>query len=140
MQRFWRKVNIDLNTRCWVWQGAHTSRGYGNFWNGVRAVKAHRFAYESFIGTIPDGLVIYHLCCNTSCVNPSHLEAVTQYQNMRRGTVFQASAERQLRKTHCPKGHAYTGENLYVQPSTGSRYCRKCHADRERNRRRSVVR
>lgn len=81
-------------------------------------VLAHRFFYEHFIGEIPEGLEIDHLCHNTICVNPAHLEAVTHSENLRREHAFRP-------KTHCPQGHEYTPENTYKTPS-GKRQCRIC--------------
>jgi hypothetical protein len=70
---------------CWVWQGASDWTGYGKIAIGGRdgrPYQAHRIAYELAKGPIPDGLYIDHMCPNRSCVNPSHLRAVTNKQNM----------------------------------------------------------
>jgi hypothetical protein len=80
---------------------------------------AHRLSYEHHVGPIPDGLQIDHTCRNRKCVNPEHLEPVTNAEN----TTRQDHAER--RKTHCPKGHPYDEANTYVDPS-GARRCRAC--------------
>lgn len=73
---------------CWIWTGVkHRTRGYGRFYvggRGGRYVQAHRWSYEAAIASIPDGLTIDHLCCVTRCVNPAHLEPVTQAENNRR--------------------------------------------------------
>lgn len=73
---------------CWEWTGARQPDGrydYGMFWDGTRAVRAHRFAYELLVGPIPVGLELDHLCRNPPCVNPAHLEPVTHAENIRRG-------------------------------------------------------
>jgi len=119
--RFWSKVKKGAPDDCWIWQ-ASGARGYGLFWNGTRQTAAHRFAYESVKGPIPPGLVLDHLCRNPPCVNPAHLEAVTDRVNLLRGDTIPA---RHAAKTHCPQGHPYSGENLYVGP-TGRRGCRIC--------------
>ena len=75
LARFWAKVN--KTDGCWEWSGAINTGGYGSFWNGIREVKAHRFAYELLCEQIRDGLTLDHLCRNRSCVNPAHLEPVT---------------------------------------------------------------
>ena len=85
--RFWAKVEktSDINA-CWNWLGAKT-KGYGNFSYGGRGgktVRAHRFSYILINGPIPDGLALDHLCRNTLCVNPAHLEAVTDRVNFLR--------------------------------------------------------
>lgn len=119
---------------CWVWDGALNTSGYGKFYStkhGTRA--AHRWAYELVNGQIPPELEIDHLCRVRCCVNPDHLEAVTQSTNWRRGSgilwVSQHirtlhAAQRAL--THCKHGHEFTPENTYIWPKTGRRICRAC--------------
>lgn len=82
--RFWKYVAKDAETGCWNWTGG-TTKGYGSFTHpGRKKCYAHRYSWELHRGTIPDGLVIDHLCRNTRCVNPDHLEPVTQQENVRR--------------------------------------------------------
>jgi hypothetical protein len=81
--RFWEKV--DKTDTCWLWTGSSDRLGYGRFSTWPSVTLAHRFAYELLAGPIPDGLVIDHLCRTPSCVNPDHLEPVTQRENLRRG-------------------------------------------------------
>lgn len=109
----------DGFTACWHWTGP-TDRGYGKISVNARRVKAHRFIYEREVGPIPDGLTLDHLCRNTACVNPAHLEPVTNSENVRR----QGAA---LRKDVCPRGHALD----HVRPN-GYRYCTTCHNARRR--------
>lgn len=79
---------VDAATGCWVWQRATTkSGGYGQIRVGGRIQMAHRYYYEKHVGPIPAGLHIDHLCKNTVCVNPSHLEPVTQAENNRRSRL-----------------------------------------------------
>lgn len=97
--RFIRK--IDKTDTCWEWQGARFAGGYGMFNpTHTTTVTAHRFAYELFVGPIPDGLDIDHLCRNRSCVNPAHMEPVTEAENTRRGLTAKLRVEdvREIRR------------------------------------------
>lgn len=116
MKRFWSKVEIGGEHECWEWTGAK-SHGYGNFKAHGKFWKAHRFAYELVRDSIPHGLVLDHLCRNPGCVNPFHLEAVTQKVNVQRGNVP---------KTHCLRGHERSPENLT------DRHCKVCAKYRDR--------
>lgn len=89
---------------------------------GGKIILAHRFSYETFVGPIPEGLVIDHLCRNTLCVNPKHLEPVTNTTNVMRGESPAALGA--LRK-ECIHGHPYSNGNLYID-SRGYRNCRIC--------------
>ena len=111
---------------CWVWQGKPGSRGYGYFWYQDKKRLAHRFYYELLVGPIPDGLVIDHLCRNTMCVNPAHLEPVTDRVNIERGI---GPAARNMIATHCFMNHEFDEENTYYD-SRGDRCCRKCQKRR----------
>lgn len=82
--RFLTRVDIRVNG-CWLWVGRVDRDGYGAFSVDTRPVKAHRFSYSTFVGAIPDGLQIDHLCRVRHCVRPEHLEPVTLQENLRRG-------------------------------------------------------
>ena len=133
--RFDSKVKVSETrsfngTQCWEWQGRLVGDGYGQFrFSGQnRTTAAHRFSYMTLVGPIPDGLVIDHLCRNTACVNPSHLEPVTNSENVQRGYDARTGGVQQIRKTHCPKGHEYTDDNIKWTITKGRRYrtCRPC--------------
>jgi len=132
-ERFFDKVTPEPNSGCWLWTACVNEKGYGTF-RDDKKVKAHRFSYELHVGPIPDGLQIDHLCRVRSCVNPDHLEAVTCAENLRRGDGGFNNAT----KTHCPSGHSYSGDNLYVRPN-GNRECRACRLEANRRHRRSLI-
>lgn len=119
-ERFWAKVN--KTETCWLWTAQIDADGYGHFrWDGKRGA-AHRFAYEYFIGPIPNGLQLDHLCRTRACVNPAHLEPVTCRENLLRGATFQSA---NALKTHCQQGHPFDDENTYIT-ANGSRACKAC--------------
>lgn len=120
-ERFWRKVSSDAND-CWLWGGAVVRR-YGVIGVAGQMLRAHRYAYASLIGPLADELQLDHLCGTPLCVNPAHLEPVTQRENLRRMA--------RTNKTHCVHGHEFTPENTYMT-SSGHRYCRECKKRRQR--------
>lgn len=132
-KRFMRKVRFDTSG-CWTWVGSISSGGYGGFRIGGRspgfAAKAHRVSYEMFVGPIPDGLQLDHLCRNRACVNVKHLEPVTLRENNLRSDNV---GGRNARVTHCPKGHEYAGDNLIYSAKYGRR-CRACKNEEGRER------
>lgn len=67
---------------CHLWVGGLSVRGYGVMILSNKSKQAHRVSYEVAKGQIPEGLVIDHLCSMPSCINPDHLEAVTQRENV----------------------------------------------------------
>lgn len=123
MDRFWSKV--EKTDTCWNWTACKNNTGYGLFSINNMMILSHRFSYELHKGKIPIGLEIDHLCRNRLCCNPDHLEAVTGKENIMRGDTGKAFGQRQKFKTHCPKGHPYSGDNLYIKPN-GQRNCKEC--------------
>ncbi len=128
--RFWSKVKFTGG--CWEWFGATNDRGYGQIQSGPpmnKVLYAHRLSYTMFNCSIPEGWNVDHLCRNTSCVRPEHLECVTFRENVLRGVG--PTAER-ARQTHCVRGHELSGENLYVRRE-GWRQCKACKRMRDQN-------
>jgi len=120
--RFVEKVR-KTNT-CWWWTASRVN-GYGQFRLGGTMMGAHRFAYELWVGPIPEGMTLDHLCRNRGCVNPAHLDPCTQRENKERSPLHGHA------KKTCPAGHPYGGDNLYVDPR-GHRHCRTCRRERYR--------
>ena len=100
---------------CWLWISATDKDGYGVIGVKGKQKRAHRLSYELYIGKIPDGLCIDHKCRVRCCVNPSHLEAVTNGENIRRGNTGKHSSSFQRNKTHCVRGHEFTKENTFLR-------------------------
>lgn len=119
--------HIDVDPKgCWLWTAKITKGGYGSV--SGKSLLAHRVSYATYKGAIPKGLVIDHLCRVKSCINPDHLEAVTQKENLRRRDIALGMA---TAKTHCPKGHEYNEVNTYVSPQN-RRSCRTCNRMRRK--------
>ena len=137
--RFWRHVGLN-ESGCLVWCGRHLERGYGRFTIGYARAQAHVWAYRNIVGPIPEGMVLDHLCRNRACVNPFHLEPVSLGENVLRGETRAANNKA---KTHCPRGHLYAGQNLYVKPrghGRTSRVCIICRTETKRRCRAAKVR
>jgi hypothetical protein len=108
--------------------GAKNSFGHGQISLGRhRNLMAHRASWEMLRGEIPAGLQLDHLCRNPPCVNPWHLDPVTQRVNLLRGETLTA---RNAAKAECPSGHPYTLGNIYRDQ--GHRRCRTCKMARSR--------
>jgi hypothetical protein len=117
---------------CWEWTGAQhlSAKGggpYGRACIGGRGGEwwyAHRLSWELHRGSIPDGLTIDHLCRNTLCVNPDHLEPVpNRINSLRHGTHYRAS------NPLCPEGH---DEWIYRNTARQGRYCAECNRTRKK--------
>jgi hypothetical protein len=121
--RFWAKV--QKTETCWLWTGNKNPKGYGIFYIGPTMkdfTPAHRFSYGLLVGSVPDGLQLDHLCRIRHCVNPAHLEPVTNRENILRGN---GPTARHARQTECKHGHQFDKENTHQRPE-GGRRCRTC--------------
>lgn len=127
IQRVLAKIQIDTKSGCWLFQG-NLEHGYGRSSIGSKSkgtfkkVYVHKITYEYFVGPVPEGYEIDHLCRTRKCCNPDHLEAVTPYENKMRGESPPAI---NAKKTHCPRGHEYSDSNTIVT-NTGFRQCKAC--------------
>lgn len=150
LARFTAKIEVRPNG-CHIWTGKLSENGYGYFWFEGKSRLVHRFAYEQFIGPIPDGHDVDHQCHNLdpncpggvcghrACVNylDGHLEAVTELTNVLRSRGVAAI---NAAKKACDDGHPFDEANTYWYPNGRERGCRKCRRkycrewrDRQRN-------
>lgn len=132
------KIEIDDNG-CWLWTAYVAPNGYGRLIVGSRidgtrrCAVAHRVSFEHFVGPVPDGFELDHLCNVRRCVNPEHLQVVTHRENIVRSSNFIADHARQ---TRCVRGHEFTENNTRVY--RGGRFCRACERDRSTARRQAA--
>lgn len=125
MERFTEHTRAVENG-CIEWTAYRGENGYGRFYVDGRGALAHRWAYETAKGAIPEGMQIDHLCRNRACVNPDHLEPVTGSENVRRAVAASPQTWGASRVTFCPRGHEYTEENTYTSDGGHGRTCLTC--------------
>lgn len=109
-----RRILIPFS-ECWYWDGHHDKDGYASICVDKRTRHVHRVAYEEYIGPIPDGLQLDHLCRNRGCINPRHVEPVTGYENQHRSPITSAGIQ------ICKRGHSD-----YRRDISGRRGCVTC--------------
>ena len=111
-------AKVDKTATCWNWTATISFGGYGQFTYKSKNWRAHRYSYSVFVGPLVEGLVIDHLCSNRKCVNPEHLEQVTQQENISRAY---------RKREHCKYGHELDG----IKTKDGATYrrCKTCHKE-----------
>lgn len=122
---------VDENS-CWVWARGTTKHGYSTLYVDGADHYGHRLSYELFVSDIPKGHELDHLCRNRACINPEHLESVLPETNRGRGEWY---IEVNRRKTTCPYGHPYSGNNLILNTNHRGgphRVCRECYSARQK--------
>jgi hypothetical protein len=131
----------EPNTGCFIWLGNVTKLGYAKMGmtrmvdgkKKLNMVSVHREAYKRFVGPIPEGMVLDHKCRMRCCVNPDHLEPVTQKENCRRGDAGNNNRFIAATRTHCRKKlHLLTPDNIVFHGKI--RLCKACsQANKKRN-------
>jgi hypothetical protein len=111
---------------CWEWTAKIGNSGYGRVTVDGRVSYAHRFSYEAFVGPVPEGLQLDHLCRNTVCVRPDHLEPVTPAMNTHRSRLTIGAIN--AAKRDCKRGHPFDEVNTYIT-TAGRRVCRTCRTE-----------
>lgn len=115
---------VEAPSGCWIWLGyctrAQSGEQYARIQVGGKSRMASRISYELFVGPIPEGYQVDHLCRRTRCVRPAHLQAVSAQVNVLRGTSPGARAQR---RDACLRGHAYAE---HAKVWRGRTYCRAC--------------
>jgi hypothetical protein len=117
--RYQKRILVDAVKGCWLWQGAKTSKGRGCLHIDGHTITTHKLFFILLIGQVPDGMELHHRCEVKHCCNPEHL-VVTTPKGHRGFHVHYRSL-----RTHCPKGHAYTPENIRSSKH-GWKSCRTC--------------
>ncbi len=129
-QQLLDKVDVNPASGCWEWNSYRLKTGYGRVtFKGVSQI-AHRLIYKLIVGPIPPGLDLHHVCRNKGCVNPRHVMPLIRKAHLAEED-HSTKGIREREKTHCPKGHEYAGDNLYVH--NGKRGCKACRSARQKS-------
>ena len=78
-----KMYSVDEN-QCWIWNWSKNKGGYGRITISGKKILAHRYMYEIKKGEIGD-IQLDHLCRKRDCVNPDHMDKVTNMVNTQRG-------------------------------------------------------
>lgn len=124
MNSFFTHMKLDESSGCWNWTGSKNNSGYGKRLFRGKHDTVHRISAILYLGFKPSpGLRVLHNCDNPACFNPKHLYIGTDKDNV--ADRYNRGRDWQSKVTHCPKGHAYEGENLIIT-KVGGRKCRAC--------------
>lgn len=120
--RFMNYVNKSEN--CWEWNGNNRGKGYGRFGLNKKHYQAHRLSFYISTGRDPGDFLVCHKCDNRKCVRPEHLFLGDESDNSRDCVI--KNRHRETQKTHCPKGHLYSADNLSFYATKDGRTWRRC--------------
>lgn len=114
-------ARIEFTDECWLWTRTPHNKGYGQiFYKGWPKMVAHRAVWLAVVDPdLPREMTLDHLCLNKMCVNPDHLEPVTNAENNARGVV---------NRTRCKRGHPFEGDNIMIANTGKGRMNRRCRA------------
>lgn len=128
LTKFWARTKVSDESGCILWTGSKWNTGYGRIIYGGKHVGVHRVAWSILVGQIPAGLFVCHRCDNPPCLNVEHLFLGTCSENFR--DMHAKGRGKERKKTHCPAGHSYSGDNFVVERD-GSRKCKICRRRRD---------
>lgn len=130
-EQFWDNLEVEEEDGCWLWIGSKTPDGYGRFRvQGVDTL-AGRYAYQKYIGEIPDKHRLFRKCEVRLCVNPEHMHPKTSFQQMEGSN---SPAAQNSRRKACIHGHPFEGDNVRID-SQGRRRCVTCRKRIDANKR-----
>jgi hypothetical protein len=139
-QEYTDRIRVSPNG-CWNWLGAvvgiHNKTGcrpYGALIRDNKRMRAHRYFYELATGIAPGKNHIHHKCDNSLCVNPDHLEMMSQAEHNHLHGIFQRRAEAARESPTCVRGHLWS-ENAYFWK--GMRFCHSCRMEDQRRQRKA---
>lgn len=138
-ENFWSKVELIPFHTCWEWVGSKDKDGYGKFYFHGKYYRPHRFSWElEHKEKIPNGLVIAHSCDNPGCVNPNHLTACTQRENIQEAYDKGRKHSRFWNVEFCKHGHYFDFKNTRIyfrKKGSLERVCRQCENIKKKRKR-----